>query len=128
MAASGRSVVDDHRVDLVNVASWVEAVALHVNDRGYFDVSVVFAEVVVEAFEREDEDGRRVLHVELSHCLLRLAALAGEVVLLAEVLRSEEGVDDAATFFELRIDEALFVYLCLWHFAFRNGDLLVEGL
>lgn len=127
MAASCCSVVDDHRVDFVEMVPWIEAVALHVNHGCYFDVCVVFAEVVVEALEGQDENGRRVFHVELSHCFLGLAAFASEVVVLAEVLRSEEGVNNAAAFFELRIDKALFVYFCLWDFAFRKGDLLVEG-
>lgn len=118
----------DHRVDLVEVAAWVQAVALQVDHRSHFHVRVVFAEVVVEAFESQDEDGRRVLDVELSYCLLGLAAFAGEVVVLAEVLRSEKSVNDAAALFELRIKKALFVYLSLWDFALGKSDLLVEGL
>ena len=128
MAAPCCSVVHDHRVDLVEVAARVETVPLQVDKRGYLDVRVVFAEVVVEALQGQDEDGWRVLHVELSHCLLRLTGFAGEVVVLAEVLRSEEGVDDAAALFELRIEESLFVYLSLWHFTLGKSDLLVECL
>lgn len=127
VAASGCSVVDDHRVKFVKVISWVEAVALHIYNRRYFDICIVFAEVVVEAFEGQNENGGRVFHVELSHCFLGLAAFAGEVIFLAEVLRSEEGVYDAAAFFELGVDEPFFFDFCFWDLAFRKGDLLVKG-
>jgi hypothetical protein len=111
--------VHDHRVELVVVRAGVKAVAVKLQRGRYLHLCAVFGEVVVKSLEREHENQRRVLEVELSHCLLRLASLTGEEVFFAQVLWREESVDDAATLFELRINQTLFVDLGPGHLPLR---------
>lgn len=65
--------------------------------RGQFDLGAVFAAVVVESFEADHEDQRRLLQVELPEGFLGAAVLAGEVVGLREAFGSEEVVDKSPT-------------------------------
>jgi hypothetical protein len=120
--------VDDHGVELVAVRAGVEAVPLELESGGHFDLGVVLGEIVVESLESEHQHQGQVLEVELAHSLLRLAALAREVVVLPQVLRKEEGVDDAATLLELRVHQSFLIDLSFGHFPLGQRYLLVEGL